>query len=250
MSAGEARAPRYLQLGNVLQQRIEDGLYPVGDLLPTEIELCSEFKVSRYTVREALRRLIDLGLLRRRQGSGSQVVASRVQGNYVHTMRSLSELFQYAADTVFRIHSMETRIPNLEFAGYLGEAATEPWLEVAGVRLDHEGKTPICFSIVFINHAFAAIESSLDHNEGAIYSLIERQFGVTVADVAQEIRATPMTKLAAAKLGTSSRIWAVLVVRRYLSADGKLLLMSVNHHPGDRFSYSMHLRREATKGWS
>ena len=39
--------------------------------LPTESELCEEFGASRYTVREALRRLVDQGMVHRRQGAGS-----------------------------------------------------------------------------------------------------------------------------------------------------------------------------------
>jgi GntR family transcriptional regulator len=249
LSGEQEAGPRYLQLGNLLQKRIEEGFYTVGDLLPTENELCEEFNVSRYTVREALRRLIEAGLVRRRQGSGSQIVATRAPENYVHSMRSLSELFQYASDTVLKISETKLAVPDPAFAPLLGEHANAPWLQVEGVRLDSDGKTPICFSLVFINEAFAEIAPLLKGQTGAVYSLIEARFGVTVADVEQEITAEPISRSAARALATSSRIWTVRVVRRYIGADGRLLLVSVNYHPGDRFSYSMHLRREGAKGW-
>ncbi|MEQ1950113.1 GntR family transcriptional regulator [Mesorhizobium sp. CN2-181] len=252
MSQGDAtsKSPRYQQLGDLLRRKIVDGVYAVGDFLPTENELCSEFSVSRYTVREALRQLINAGLVKRRQGSGTQVVASQVQGNYVHSMRSLSELFQYAADTVFRIYAHDTHHLDAELAAYVGEEGDKPWLQVSGVRLGHEGEAPICHSTVLIHPAFANVADSLEQHEGAIYSLIEQRYGVAVADVVQEISAAPITRVAAARLATSSRIWAVRVIRRYLSADGKVLLISINDHPGDRFSYTMHLRREGSRGWS
>ena len=60
--------PRYHQISNILTERIELGRYAIGDLLPTEQDLCAEFDVSRYTIREALRRLTEAGLVRRRQG--------------------------------------------------------------------------------------------------------------------------------------------------------------------------------------
>ena len=37
---------------------------------PTESELCDEFNASRFTVREALRRLVEQGMVQRRQGAG------------------------------------------------------------------------------------------------------------------------------------------------------------------------------------
>ena len=49
--------PLYLQVVRALKDEIVSGVYPVGSQLPTEEELCERFSVSRYTVREALRRL-------------------------------------------------------------------------------------------------------------------------------------------------------------------------------------------------
>jgi DNA-binding GntR family transcriptional regulator len=249
-SAPHGDLPRYHQISNILSERIEQGRYAIGDLLPTEQDLCGEFDVSRYTIREALRRLTEAGLVRRRQGSGSQVVANKTPANFVHSMRSLRELFQYAADTVFRITTIQTQVPEAEVQPYLGESADEPWLYVEGVRLEADGRTPIAYSRVFINRAFEGIVSDLPGVSGTIYRLIEQRYGVVVEDVEQEIRAEPMGKYAAKLLGSSTRVWAVRVIRRYFGEDGKILQISVNYHPADRFSYSMHLRREGTKGWA
>lgn len=241
--------PRYYQVSNILAKRIEQGGYKVGDLLPTEIELCEEFDISRYTVREALRRLTEAGLVRRRQGSGTQIIATRSHTTYVHTMRSLSELFQYAADTVLDIDLMEERVPPPEFTRYFGDKEVEECFYFEGLRYDTVG-TPICFTRVFVNRRFAGIKSELKTNTGAIYALIERLYNVTIEDVEQEIRAVPMTRTAARRLGANSSDTAVQVVRRYLGGDGTLIQVSVNQHPSDRFSYTMHLRREAGKGFA
>jgi DNA-binding GntR family transcriptional regulator len=95
--------PRYGQIFQALQQRIIEGVYPLGASLPTEAELCAEFAVSRFTAREALRRLVESRMIGRRKGSGSYVTATVPQVGYVQSMRSLSELFQYALDTHFDI---------------------------------------------------------------------------------------------------------------------------------------------------
>ena len=245
--------PRYAQVSEVLQQRIIDGVYPVGALLPTEVELCHAFRISRHTVREALRRLAEAGFVQRRQGSGSQVISARPQGAYVHTMRSLNELFQYATDTTLRVDRIEQRVPDAALAAAhaaaLGDQAGLPWLIVEGLRLEGGGRLPICWSTVLINRAFAGIMGDLaappTAPSGAIYRLIEDRYGVMVDRVEQEIRAMPISAEAAQELGVSRRIWAVQVVRRYLDAAGMVMLVSVNDHPGDRFSYSMQLQKDA-----
>src|ERR1700736_5102922 len=64
----------YLQILRSLKDEIVRGVYPVGSQLPTEEELCERFSVSRYTVREALRRLRDDHLVASRRGAGTTVV--------------------------------------------------------------------------------------------------------------------------------------------------------------------------------
>src|SRR3546814_15374854 len=60
--------PRYLEVADALLADIMAGQFPVGTMLPTEIELCGRFDVRRFTVRQALRRLDEMGLVSRRHG--------------------------------------------------------------------------------------------------------------------------------------------------------------------------------------
>jgi len=55
---------------------IEDGKLKRGDQLPSERELTETFKVSRTTVREAIRTLESMKLLQCRQGTGNYILAS------------------------------------------------------------------------------------------------------------------------------------------------------------------------------
>src|SRR5215470_18080479 len=66
--------PLYLQVVRALKDDIVSGVYPVGSQLPTEEELCERFSVSRYTVREALRRLREDRLVASRRGAGTTVI--------------------------------------------------------------------------------------------------------------------------------------------------------------------------------
>jgi DNA-binding GntR family transcriptional regulator len=249
-TAPDAR-PRYAQLSDILRDRIESGRHPVGSLLPTENDLCAEFGVSRHTVREALRLLTEARLILRRQGSGSQVIATRAHEGYVHAMRSLAELFQYAADTRLELSDTTIGQPGDDYAGDLGLLAQDDWLIVRGLRHEQDGGVPICATTVFVNRAFASIGPDLPHLPGAIYTHIESRYGVEVALVEQDIRVIPIPPEATAPLHQKSRANVVRVTRRYLDDSGRILLASVNLHPSDRFFYSMRLRREGPKGgWS
>ena len=77
MSQAISSEHRYLQIARTLRKEIVDGVYPVGSQLPTEYQLCERFAVSRYTVREALRRLREDNLVASRPRAGTRVISGR-----------------------------------------------------------------------------------------------------------------------------------------------------------------------------
>ena len=57
-----------------LEKRIAAGRWPVGERIPTEVELAAEFRCSRTTVSKALSRLTHAGLVERRTRDGTRVL--------------------------------------------------------------------------------------------------------------------------------------------------------------------------------
>lgn len=72
---------KYLQLAAKLQAEISRGVFQ--DKLPTEMELCAACGFSRQTVRQALDHLAELGLIERRQGSGSYVRLQALRSGHI-----------------------------------------------------------------------------------------------------------------------------------------------------------------------
>ncbi|MBS1693935.1 MAG: GntR family transcriptional regulator [Actinobacteria bacterium] len=65
------------RLRDELLEEITSSQLPPGAKLPTEGELAKRFNVSRATVRDAVRALIEAGYVTRRRGSGSYVTERR-----------------------------------------------------------------------------------------------------------------------------------------------------------------------------
>lgn len=83
----EKRIAQYKLIENDLLQKINLGYYKKDDLIPTELELSTTYKVSRVTVRKATDNLVAQGLLRRVAGVGTFVcqpsvtlIPSTIQG--------------------------------------------------------------------------------------------------------------------------------------------------------------------------
>lgn len=64
------------QAAERFREAVVSGHWPVGEQIPTEAALVSEFGVGRNTVREALQSLVHAGLLRREQGRGTFVISN------------------------------------------------------------------------------------------------------------------------------------------------------------------------------
>ena len=78
------------QLRKELYEKIRNKEWMPGQMIPSERELCDEYCVSRITVREALKELVQSGYLVRKQGKGTFVAVPTVE----HTMTSTFSLSQ------------------------------------------------------------------------------------------------------------------------------------------------------------
>ncbi|MGE9910961.1 GntR family transcriptional regulator [Atopobiaceae bacterium SGI.236] len=73
------KSPIYLQLREVVRNKIDEGEYAPGCAIPSENELAESYGVNRLTVRNAIDALVHEGLLRRVQGKGAFVVGNLIQ---------------------------------------------------------------------------------------------------------------------------------------------------------------------------
>ncbi|WP_040781673.1 FadR/GntR family transcriptional regulator [Nocardia pneumoniae] len=64
------------QVTEQLRAEIRSGRWPIGSRIPTEPELTELTGTGRNTVREAVQALVHAGMLERRQGSGTYVIAA------------------------------------------------------------------------------------------------------------------------------------------------------------------------------
>jgi len=71
--------PLYQRIHTHLKQRIEDGEWAHGAVLPSEFELCELYHISRGTVRQVLARLEEEKLVRRERGRGTFVTRPTTQ---------------------------------------------------------------------------------------------------------------------------------------------------------------------------
>ena len=242
VDAGAAQ-PLYVQLAKMLGEQIASGSYPVGDLLPTEAELCEKFGVSRYTVRQAILHLRQQGLVSARKGVGTRVQAQTADASYSHSIQSLTELLQFAHETRLDLKGQEEIEARGALAEALGCRPRKAWVRFEGIRRGGHGDRPICLTEVYIDAAYREIVSDTSSLRTAVWSLIETRYGETVVEVDQAIEAAVLLPKQAADLDAAPGSPALRFTRRYFVTGRRLVELSVNIHPADRFAYHMSIKR-------
>jgi GntR family transcriptional regulator len=243
-------APRYLQIARELTAAIASGRYPVGARLPTELELCGHFAISRFTAREAVRVLSQAGLVTRRQRVGTVVIAMPDEARYSHAASSVSDLFQYAQDTELRLIYIGKLALARDRARQFGAKVGDEWTYAVGLRTEtalasakDKASRPICVTRLFLNPVLKGIDAKLRERKTAVYAIIEREYKRNIQRVEQELQSIALDADDAANLGSTPGSPALLVLRRYFDDRDQLLEVAENIHPGDRFTYRMQLRK-------
>jgi GntR family transcriptional regulator len=232
-----------MQIAADLRRAIAEGHYPVGAQLPTEHQLYKDLGVSRFTVREAIRMLSIAGLVRRKPRAGTIVVALPDDARYSQSIGSLRDLLQYAQTTSLRYAHIARIGLSRTQARAVRAAPGDEWIYAVAIRRDRDGGKPIGVTRLFLNPALRGIERMLRRSHGAVYSLIEKEFGVRIERVEQVITGLMIDAQDAVNLEVPAGTPGLSIRRSYFDDHGRLLEHSDNVHPADRFSYRVELRR-------
>lgn len=238
----ERKIPRYVQVASELREAILAGTFAGSKPFPTETALCREYDVSRFTVREALKRLQSEGLIARRRGSGTTVQPAAARGGALHQpLSNVGELLQYARDSQIAYEERNnSRLPKSLAAQIEGETIGE-WRHFQGIRAPASDALPIAMTDVYFHQRLGDAVDQLDLAAGTLFSQIEQLCGVTIGRVTQDIQAIGATKEIANALAVKKGAPVLQIIRCYLDSAGAIYEISVSHHPGDRFAYAMHI---------
>ncbi|MES1924927.1 GntR family transcriptional regulator [Salinisphaera sp. T31B1] len=230
--------PRYQRVARALFGAIREQHYPVGSLLPPEVELARRHGVSRQTVRKAIEQLERQQLVTRRAGIGTRVQAPAQATGYRQQLSSIDDLVQFGETHQRRVEHIQTCVIDIDTADVLECAAGSRWLRIATQRLDsgHQPPTPVCWTDNFIDIAHAAIGEQVTREPDTLISaLIERRYGRRTLTINQNASATTMPAEAAAVLAVPTGSPALRVIRHYLDELDDVFMITRTFHIGERY---------------
>ena len=222
--------PLYQQLQRALREAMERRLLGPDDALPAERDLATEFAVSRITVRKAIDGLVTEGLLVRRQGSGTFVVA-RVEKNF-SKLTSFSEDMRARGRnprSVWLQRSEGTVSPEESLA--LRSSPGTPVYRFHRIRFANEAPMSLEYATVL-----ASSLPSLDAVESSLYEALERA-GNRPVRALQRLRAVLLTGEQAKLLQAKEKDAGLLVERLGFLKDGRAAEFSQSYYRGDIYDF-------------
>jgi GntR family transcriptional regulator len=239
---------KYHRVEVVLADRIRSGFYANG-AMPSERSLAEEFTVARVTIRHALRRLEEQGLVSREQRQGHLIVQhpgapsrTRLLREHIDQFLDSGQLNQYK---VLRFQSVAA---TLHVAEALGVQAGAAVLRVLRVR--SRSGSPLTYTESFIAPRLAHMISRADLAKTAVIQLLENA-GVKVGAANQSIRAELCPEDIAAELGVRAHEPVFRLERIVFDETGAPVHFLVGWYRADRFEIQMQMSRgeDLTRVW-
>ncbi len=241
----DAITPRYKTIYTALMKQIKDGVYPVGTLLPPEIELCEKFDASRHTVREAVRLLTEGGIVSRRAGVGTRVETTKATTRYTQQISQLSDLFQYIKHAVLQVKLVQMQRVGAQNAELLECQPNDQWLRIIAVKLLEGQRAPVAYSDVFVHPDYSAVSSDVGKIKLPLSLLIEQKFSRRIIEVKQEFSATAISGDTASALKLKPGTPGLVITRKYYGEKEALMLVTITTFPYKKMKYSMSLKFDA-----
>jgi GntR family transcriptional regulator len=226
--------PIYIQIHNEIKRNIEANKWKIGDRIPSERELSTDFGVSRMTLRQAIQTLVDEGILERRVGSGTFVANQKVQekmsGVTGFTDLMLAQGKKPSSKTI-SYHTMEPSLSEME---KLNITQDQSVLRMERIRYGDE--VPICFEVATVPEN---IIEGLEKAEvtSSLYRTLEQKKDLRIGKAQQTVSAMLASERIAEYLNIK-RGDAILRLRQITSLqDGRPFEYVRTQYVGDRFEF-------------
>lgn len=236
----ESMQPLYVQIKEILKQRIMDGDYEVHERLPSESEMMKLFGVSRITVRQALRDLHTEGLVFSVQGKGTFVSRPKAVQDIQRLQGFGEAMSPQGYETSARVISVQEVRPTQEVADALELGRNTNVIELTRIR--YLNREPISLDASYFPKDIGQGLLGRDLTQD-IFPMLENEFGVGLGYAELKIEAIGADKGLSEHLNVETASPILRIHRLVYSGAGRPIDFEYLSYRGDAFQYQVRVER-------
>lgn len=235
MSQTKDKLLKYQHLKEDIKQKIYNGVYTVGQCLPSERQLSEEYSISRMTVRRTIGELQDEGVLYRLQGKGTFISATKI-------MQPMSKITSFTDDMRARGMVPDAKILMLDTIP-ANELIAEKLQCKQGAdvillkRLRLADNEPMAIETLYLQHAICHPIIDKISQGTSIYSLLKQELHINLVKAFQSIEIMPLQKWEANMLGNDDLDSAMYIQRQTFDEQNRAVEYVESKYRGDRYKF-------------
>lgn len=230
--------PLYLQLKNHLTLLIQEGKWPEGSLIPTEMEMKQAYGISRATVRQALNELEDEGMIERQRGVGTIISHQRIKPELMKLTSFSEDMLSRGLIPGSKTTEVEFTLPPSKVRESFNIEADEKVWRVCRLRLASD--EPFGIHHLYLPPALSFSPRELN-NMSSYYQLLEEKHRLKPAHASETLTASIANKAEASLLNIPEGAPLLVIWRNTYTEDNQIIESVKVIYRADRYEYHIQL---------
>jgi GntR family transcriptional regulator len=235
-----SHVPIYVQIEEILKEKILHGDYAVGLAIPSERELSETFGVSRMTVRQSIIQLVNSGLLYREKGRGTFVASPKFEQPLNGLTSFTEEMRNRGMKPSSKIITFEKQIPSFDIRDDLKLDEGEEVFFITRIR--NADDKPMAIERSYIPNKLLP-NLSKEKLHGSFYNLVENEYGFEIKNAIQQMEASIITKEDAKYLNMDTTGVVLIIKRTSFLSNGQPFEIVRSAYRADRYKFIGEIKR-------
>jgi GntR family transcriptional regulator len=231
----------HTQIAEALTLQIQHDELKAGENFPSERDLAERFGVSRMTVRQALQRLRQEGLIYYERGVGTFVTNRKID---VHT-RNLSgfsdEMHLLGLKPSSRVLELKCIPATEQVAHDLNLETNEKVFHIERLRLADD--EPMAFENTYLPEKLCPGLDKADLTKNSLYQILIEDYNLQMNHAAESLEAAAANKYVAAQLDIKIRTPVLVVHRVVFSESNQPIESARTTYRADRYRATFYLSK-------
>ena len=229
--------PLYVQVHNILLDRINTDTYSINTKIPSESELCAEFGVSRMTLRSVITELVRDGRLYRIQGKGTFVSEPKITANTGSYIGIREQLEQQGYEVKTTLLGVENVIPSADVSKILALDVDEKVYIIR--RLRYIKNEPLSLHTSYIPVKYCSGLEKQDFCNEQLCKILSQNYGLIRKTVNETLESILATNEESSSLNILKGYPLLLLSDKIYDAEGRLFEYSKVVFRGDKIQINL-----------